>query len=334
MTFIGPCARVTDVTDEDPAFDHWDVEVDPSDPPPDLEPLVADVDDPVEGFFGPGTMMWRVGRETALFLGGMTCILLQLSHPKVAPGIEHSDYEADPHARFSRTFEVVDAIIFGDVETALEGAMIVRELHTYVTGDLDEHVGPYAAGETYAANDPDLLLWVHATLIHQSIVAYETYVEGLSEEAAERFYRDSKTFGQLFGVPRDHYPDALADFRTYVDRTTEGTLELGETGEEVRDIILETSYLPGPALPGVLRPVREFLGAATMPPAAREALGLEWSRRHEVAFRLFRGAVSPTYHALPARIRFKDAYREAMRRVAAASTSRATGSTPVAADGD
>jgi uncharacterized protein (DUF2236 family) len=322
------------VIDEEPAFDHWEIEEDPSDPPGDLEPLVADVDEPVRGFFGPGTMMWRVGRETALFLSGMTCILLQLSHPKVAPGIEHSDYEADPHARFSRTFEVVDAIIFGDVETALEGAMIVRTLHTDVVGDLDEDVGRYAAGESYAANDPDLLLWVHATLIHQSILAYETYVEELSEAEAERFYQDSKTFGQLFGVPRDHYPDRLSDFRAYVDRTAEETLALGETGAEVRDIILDTSYLPGPALPSVLRPVREFLGAATMPPAARETLGLGWSRRHEAAFRLFRGGVRPAYHALPARIRFKDAYREAMRRVAADSDTRATRPAAVAADDD
>ena len=77
------CVPVSAVTDEDPAFDHWNIEVDTSDPPADLAPLVAAVDDPVEGLFGPGTMMWRVGRETALFLGGMTCILLQLILPDV-----------------------------------------------------------------------------------------------------------------------------------------------------------------------------------------------------------------------------------------------------------
>lgn len=322
------------MTGDEPSFAHWDIDVDPSDPPPDLEPLVADVDDPVRGFFGPGTMMWRVARETALFLSGMTCILLQLSHPKVAPGIEHSDYEADPQARFTRTFDVVDAIIFGEVETALEGAMIVRQLHTSVTGDLDEAVGGYQAGERYAANDPDLLLWVHATLIHQSIVAYETYVEPLSEEDAERFYQDSKTFGQLFGVPREQYPDTLAEFHAYVDRTVEETVELGTTGREVRDIILETSYLPGPALPSVLRPVREFFGAATMPPAARDALGLEWSRRHALAFRAFCAATRRVYRALPAGVRFKDEYRRAMRRVAAESATHASRPVAVTADDD
>jgi hypothetical protein len=65
------------------------------------------------------------------------------------------------------------------------------------------------------------------------------------------------------------------------------------------------SYLPGPALPTVLRPVRAFFGAATMPPAARDALGLEWRRRHEAAFRLFRAAGRPTYRPRPARIRFE-----------------------------
>lgn len=320
------------MTGDEAAFDHWDIDVDPSDPPPDLEALVAAVDDPVEGFFGPGTMMWRVARETGLFLSGMTCILLQLSHPKVAPGIEHSDYEADPHGRFSRTFEVVDAIIFGDVETALEGAMIVRQLHTSVTGELDEDVGPYEAGEEYAANDPDLLLWVHATLIHGSIVSYETYIEDLSDQEAEQFYQDSKTFGQLFGIPREQYPDTLADFEAYLDRQLAETVELGSTGEDVRDIILDTSYLPGPALPTVLRPVREFFGAATMPPAGRAALGLEWGPRHELAFGVFRGLTRRIYPHLPPAIRFKDEYRRAMRRVATGSATRASRPQAVADD--
>lgn len=322
------------MTGDDTAFDHWDIDVEPSDPPADLEGLVADVDDPVEGFFGPGTMMWRVARETGLFLSGMTCILLQLSHPKVAPGIEHSDYEADPHGRFSRTFEVVDAIIFGDVETALEGALIVRELHTYVTGELEEDVGPFEAGEGYAANDPDLLLWVHATLIYGSLVSYETYIEELSDEEAEQFYQDSKTFGQLFGIPREHYPDTLADFYAYLDRELEETIALGSTGEGVRDIILDTSYLPGPALPSVLRPVRAFFGAATMPPAGRDALGLEWGRRHELAFGALRAFTRRVYPALPAPIRFKDEYRRAMRRVATESETRASRPRAVTADDD
>jgi uncharacterized protein (DUF2236 family) len=314
------------------AFDHWDIEVDTSDPPEDLEDLLAEVDDPVTGFFGPGTMMWRVARETGLFLSGMTCVLLQLAHPKVAPGIEHSDYEEDPGGRFKRTFDVVDAIVFGDVDTALEGAMIVRELHEYVTGDLDEDVGPFEAGQRYEANDPDLLLWVHATLIHQSIVAYDTYVGELSDEEAERFYQDSKTFGQLFGVPREHYPDTVEDFFEYVDRQVEDTVAMGATGREVRDLILDVSYHPGPNAPRLLRPVREFFGAATMPSAAREALGLPWGPGRELAFRALRGAVRRVYPHLPVQYRYKAEYRRAMQRVAAESTATATAERVVAAD--
>ena len=61
-----------------------------------------------------------------------------------------------------------------------------------------------------------------------------------------------------------------------------------------------------------------------MRPAAGDAIGLEWGRRHDAAFRLFRAAVRPAYRALPARIRFKDAYFEAVCRVAADSDTRAT----------
>lgn len=313
-------------------FDHWDIGVDPGDPPADLRGLVNEVDNPEEGFFGPGTMMWRVARESGLFLSGMTCIMLQLSHPRVAPAFEHSDYEEDPQGRFRRTFEVVDAIVFGDVETALEGAMIVRELHQLVTGELEQAVGPFEAGERYEANDPDLLLWVHATLIHQSIVAYETYVEELTDAEAEQFYQDSKTFGQLFGIPREHYPETVEDFHDYFDTQLDETIALGDAGEEVRDLILDVSYHPGPDLPSILRPVREFFGAATMPEAARETLGLQWTRRHELAFRVLRATVRLLYPKLPLEYRYKQEYRKAMQRVASDPTVSAVTERPLAAD--
>ncbi len=65
--------------------------------------------DPVLGFYGPGTAMWRINREAVLLGAGPAALLLQIAHPHVAEGVaHHSDFEADPWRRL-RTHPAHDA---------------------------------------------------------------------------------------------------------------------------------------------------------------------------------------------------------------------------------
>src|SRR5438128_1690298 len=49
------------------------------------------------GLFGPGSTVWRIGRERALLLGGPAALLMQIAHPLVATAVAaHSDFGADP----------------------------------------------------------------------------------------------------------------------------------------------------------------------------------------------------------------------------------------------
>jgi ER-bound oxygenase mpaB/B'/Rubber oxygenase, catalytic domain len=67
-----------------------------------------------EGVFGPASVIWRIDREAAIFLGAGRALLLQLAHPWVAAAIfEHSRTFTDPIGRFHRTFEVVFSLISG-----------------------------------------------------------------------------------------------------------------------------------------------------------------------------------------------------------------------------
>ncbi len=60
---------------------------------------------PVEGVFGPGSMLWQVDREALVFLGAGRALLMQLAHPWVATAVaQHSAGLADPIGRFHRTF--------------------------------------------------------------------------------------------------------------------------------------------------------------------------------------------------------------------------------------
>src|SRR3977135_2599803 len=121
-----------------------------------------------DGLFSEDSITRRVNRENILLLGGGRALLMQLAHPKVAAGVdEHSDFRTHPIRRLRRTIRMTMAIVFGDRETALGAAGAVSQVPANVRG------------RNYRALDPDLLLWVHATLAETALVTYETFVKRL-----------------------------------------------------------------------------------------------------------------------------------------------------------
>ena len=130
-----------------------------------------------EPLYPEGSITRRVNRENVLLLGGGRALLMQLAHPKVAAGVdEHSDFRTRPIRRLRRTIRMTMAIVFGDRDTAITAARAVNHAHGKVRG------------RDYRALDPDLLRWVHATLVDSALVTYETFVKPLS--ARERGPRE------------------------------------------------------------------------------------------------------------------------------------------------
>jgi len=158
------------------------------------------------GLYGPESEAWRLNREAMLLLGaGPRALLLQLAHPQVAAGVdEHSDFRTDPWARLQATLRSYLAIVYGTTTAARAEIRRLNELHRSIRG----------AG--YAARDPDLSLWVHATLVDTTIVAYDAWIEPLPRAARERYYAETLPIGRAFGVPADRLPPDLAAFDHYV----------------------------------------------------------------------------------------------------------------------
>src|ERR1700752_528734 len=136
------------------------------------------------GLYSEDSIKRRVNRENILLLGGGRARLMQLAHPKVAGGgDEHSDFRSHPVRRLRRTVRMTMAIVFGDRQSAEAAARAVNRVHGRVRG------------EDYHAMDPDLLLWVHATLVDSALVTYETFVRKLTPRDREDFYQESKVLG-------------------------------------------------------------------------------------------------------------------------------------------
>src|SRR2546421_2127774 len=139
-------------------------------------------------------MTWRVDREAMVLLGsGSRALLLQVAHPKVAAAVaEHSRFRSDPVGRLRDTLDAIYAFAFADTSTAHQVIATITHLHSAVRGATP-------AGEPYAALDPHLLLWVYATLIDSSLVAYETFVAPLAPTDRDRYYAELRAVGPLWG---------------------------------------------------------------------------------------------------------------------------------------
>jgi len=279
------------------------------DRPRELEALSADVTDERHGFFGPESLTWRINREAAVYLGGMRALLLQLAHPKVAQAVaDHSDFRQDPYGRLRRTFDTVHAIVFGNRATALDAAERLYAVHERITGRLSEPIGGWS--REYRANDPELLLWVYATLVDSALVSYSTFVGPLTRDDVASFHEESKTFARLVGVEPDLLPpthDAFADyFATMVDGPG---LHVTATA-----LCVARALLRGPSYFYLFRPGNHVLAAGMLPPRLRREFGLSWNLAVRAAFSAGSYGVRSTIPLLPAMLRFVPSSRRAERR--------------------
>ena len=143
-------------------------------------------------------------------------MLLQVAHPLVAAGVvQHSDFRRDLWRRLIRTLGALYLITYGSKEEADRAGQAVQAVHEYVRGETLDRLGRFPAGTRYSASDPELQLWVHATLVESSLAAYQRFVRRLARDEQERYYREMSVVARLFGVPAEVLPRSLSEFREY-----------------------------------------------------------------------------------------------------------------------
>jgi uncharacterized protein (DUF2236 family) len=259
-----------------------------------------------DGLYGPGDVTWRVNRELVLLAGGARALLLQVAHPLVAAGVaEHSGYREDPWGRLLRTLDVTTRIVFGDRDASRAAARQLRAVHARVRGVAGD-------GTPYDARDPELLLWVWATLVDTSLLVYTRYVGALGEAERDRYVVEQRRFGRAVGIPAGRFPDDEAGLRAYVERMVAHQLRVTEPARDVARATLRPP-LPGPLRPAA-RPAGELLGLLTvglLPPALRTDYGLRWDPARAALLRASTGAVRRLLPLLPSLVREFPAARAA-----------------------
>lgn len=234
------------------------------------------------GLYGPRSEAWRLNREAMLLLGaGPRALLLQLAHPQVAAGVdEHSTFRDDPWARLASTTRSYLTIVYGTTRAARAEIRRLNELHRGIRGP------------GYTARDPELSLWVHATLVDSTIVASDAWLAPLTRVRRAVFYDETKPIARAFGVPDAILPANLDAFEDYVSRmlARDGPVQVSATARALGHAVLHpplgplATWLP---LGAAARPLLDRIPVAAyswtlwpaiglLPPSVRDGYGLRW----------------------------------------------------------
>jgi len=255
----------------------------------------------------------RINREIVVLLGWGRAILLQLAHPLVAAGVaDYSRFRQGAGGYARRARETVGAMLtitFGTDDEAQAAVDAINHIHDRVHGRLRHDVGPFPAGTVYSAHDPDLLLWVHATLVESLVVAYERLVEPLSLDEKNQYAAEATWLTERLGVPSERIPTTWGGLQAYLERmVASGAIVVGPDAAALADAVL------APAI-GAARPmfhIPRLVTIGLLPPAVRDEYGFAWtSARQRSADRLLR-MIRGARHLLPATV----AHWPSARRVA------------------
>lgn len=238
------------------------------------------------GWFGPGSVTWRIHSEfPGMLAGGLCALMLQLLHPRALAGVyDHSNFRQDLVGRLRRTTSFVAGTSYAPAAEVDALIARVRKIHAQVVGTLPE-------GSAYTAEAPELLTWVHVTEAYGFLEGCRRYCRDVPQAIADRYYDEYRRVAEALGA-RD-VPASEAQVQAYF-AARQPQLRMDERSREVLDV-LSAVRLPVP-LPGVSRDMFLAAGAALLPEWATRLLGRSRGQQLQsvVAARVLR-SVAPLF---------------------------------------
>jgi len=255
----------------------------------------------------------KIHAERALLLGWGRALLLQFAHPQVAQGIvDHSGFLGEKRGRWGRLRRTLDAMLvltYGTPDEAAAVARGINAIHDRVHGRIAASAGDRPA-TAYSAHDPELLRWVHATLIDSFIVAYQLYVAPLSPAEKNAYCAESAGIEPLLGIPEGFLPRSSDALERYMGAMLAGP-DLAVT-EAARRLAGEL-FTPVPRVAWPLMALARLSAIGLLPPRLRAGYGFTWSPRQDSALRVSARAIRAALGLAPTPLRHWPIARTARR---------------------
>jgi uncharacterized protein (DUF2236 family) len=219
-----------------------------------------------QGLFGPRSLVWRVHRDRSFPLAAIRSLMVQALHPLAMAGVaQHSDWQRDPFGRLAATAGYILTVTYGDTAAAGSAAARVRAVHTHVHGT------DAVTGLAYRAEDPELLLWVHAGMVDSIVQIVQRYGRSLDAVDADRYVAEMARFAEIIGVPATRIPVSVSALGEYLE-----SVELRQVTPSATEAI--AVVLDPPGLDDDTRELWHDLGrvaVGTLPAWARSMYGFE-----------------------------------------------------------
>ncbi|RMI37823.1 DUF2236 domain-containing protein [Actinomadura harenae] len=215
-------------------------------------------------------------------------LLLQVAHPRIARGVaDHSDLRERPLDRLTGTLDFLTVVAFGTEEEAGRLGRGLRRLHHRITGP------------GYSGDDPDLQVWVNATLTDAALYVYEEILRSPSGDLGAAYVEQARYVAEVLGCPPDAQPADRDGFRRYFEDTV-ASLEVTDAGREVMRAVLWSRELRwlGPALW-----LNRFVTTGLLPEPVRVQYGLPWGPRRDRCLWILLRTGAFSYRLVPGRLR-------------------------------
>lgn len=242
-----------------------------------------------------------VNAERLVLLGWTRAILLQFAHPLIAAGIyEHSHFRSRPSVAVQRLRHTVRAMLnltFGTPDDRQRTLDKIMSIHRRVRGVLPADVGPFPAGTRYSAEDPALVLWVHATVVDSVSMFYEMLVTPMTREQRDAYCLEAAPVAVALGGHPSEVPTTGPALDEYLARMYgSGLIVVGEQATELAAAVLSPPFGPL-AAPGMF--VNRLLTLGTLNADVRAQYGFRWTDRDRRRFNRLVPALGRLRRALP-----------------------------------
>lgn len=243
------------------------------------------------GLFGPDSVTWRVHIEPVMWVGGFRALLLQSLDPRVMRGTFQNSALFDPArawSRFERTVEFVGTRTFGSTAEVATASARVRGLHARLRGHDPD------TGHSFRLDDPENLLWVHATEV-ESYAHIARRAGLLGADETDRYLAESVRAARVIGLT--DAPRSREQMRAYFARKRPDLRLTTEARHATSNLFAPKGDAPGAVKLAV--PALATLSLATLPRWARRCYGLPGLPSTDLGTTLFLRALRTVSTVLP-----------------------------------
>lgn len=164
-----------------------------------------------DGLFGRDSVSWRAMAHPSTGIGAAAAAMIQMLYPPVMYVVDQaSTVREKPELRARRTGEYATTITYGDIESAEKAGATLRRIHAKC------HAVHPDTGETIAADEPHLLVWVNNSLTWSLLGSWTTYGLELSAQDRDRFVVEQRIAARLVGCDPESVAGSVAELDAYM----------------------------------------------------------------------------------------------------------------------